>query len=105
MATHSSILAGRIPWTEEPGGATVHGVAKRWRRLSEFHSLTQSPVGFPGGWVVKNSPANAGDRYDPWVGKIPWSNPLQYSCLENPMDKGAQQVTVYRVTEKSDVTE
>ena len=27
-ATHSSILAWRIPWTEEPGGATVHGVAK-----------------------------------------------------------------------------
>ena len=28
MATHSSILAWRISWTEEPGGATVHGVAK-----------------------------------------------------------------------------
>ena len=28
MATHSSILAWRIPWTEEPGRATVHGVAK-----------------------------------------------------------------------------
>ena len=28
MATHSSILAWEIPWTEEPGGATVHGVAK-----------------------------------------------------------------------------
>ena len=27
MATHSSILAWRIPWTEEPGGLTVHGVA------------------------------------------------------------------------------
>ena len=28
MAIHSSILAWEIPWTEEPGGATVHGVAK-----------------------------------------------------------------------------
>ena len=28
MATHSSILAWRIPWTEEPGGSTVHGVEK-----------------------------------------------------------------------------
>ena len=28
MATHSSILAWRIPWTEEPGGATVHGTMK-----------------------------------------------------------------------------
>ena len=30
MASHSSILAWEIPWTEEPGGATVHGVAKSW---------------------------------------------------------------------------
>ena len=30
MATHSSILAGRIPWTEEPGKAKVHRVAKSW---------------------------------------------------------------------------
>ena len=30
MDTHSSILAWRIPWREEPGGATVHGVAKSW---------------------------------------------------------------------------
>ena len=28
MATHSSILAWKIPWTEEPGGSTVHGIAK-----------------------------------------------------------------------------
>ena len=28
MATHSSILAWKIPWTEEPGGATLHGVTK-----------------------------------------------------------------------------
>ena len=47
---------------------------------------------FPGGLVVKNPPANAGDKrlgLDPWVGKIPGGgngNPLQYSCLENPMD-------------------
>ena len=30
MATHSSILAGEIPWTEEPAGALVNGVAKSW---------------------------------------------------------------------------
>ena len=33
MVTHSSIPAWRIPWTEEPGGATVHGVAKSWVQL------------------------------------------------------------------------
>ena len=39
MATHSSILAWKIPWTEEPDyslQATVHGVAKNWTRLSNF---------------------------------------------------------------------
>ena len=35
MATHSSILARRIPWTEEPGGLTVHGVAKSWTQQSD----------------------------------------------------------------------
>ena len=34
-APHSCILAWRIPWTEEPGGATVHGVAKNWTRLRD----------------------------------------------------------------------
>ena len=34
MATHSSILPWEIPWTEEPGGATVHRVAKSWEQLS-----------------------------------------------------------------------
>ena len=65
-------------------------------------------MGFPGGSVVKNPPANAGD-----VGSIPGSgrspgegngNPLQYSCLENPMDRGALQATVHGVTEESDRT-
>ena len=35
MASHSSILAWKIPWTEEPGGATVHRVTKSWTRLSD----------------------------------------------------------------------
>ena len=52
--------------------------------------------GFPGGSVVKNLPANAGDTGD--MGSIPRSgrypgegngNPLQYSCLGKPMDRGA----------------
>ena len=41
--------------------------------------------------------------FDPWVGKIPWRracNPLQYSCLENPMDRGAWRATVHGVTER-----
>ena len=41
MATHSSILAWRILWTEEPGGIhTVHGVTKSAARLSDQHSTS-----------------------------------------------------------------
>ena len=36
MAPHSSTLAWIIPWMEEPGGLTVHAVAKSWTRLSDF---------------------------------------------------------------------
>ena len=55
--------------------------------------------------MVKNPPADAGDTGD--LGLIPGSgrspegghgNPFQYSCLENPMDRGAWQATVHRVT-------
>ena len=54
--------------------------------------------------VVKNLPANAGDKrcgFHPWVGKIPFTgidNPIQYSCLENPMDSGAWRPMVHQVT-------
>ena len=53
--------------------------------------------GFPGGSVVKNPPANAGHRGSmPESGKSPREgnrNPLQYSCLEYSMDRGACQAT------------
>ena len=55
--------------------------------------------------MVKNLPANAGDLKDmgsvPGSGKTPGgghSNPIQYSWLEKPMDRGAWWATVYRVT-------
>ena len=56
--------------------------------------------------VVKNLPANVGDIRDagsiPEFGRSPGEghgNPRQYSCLENPMDRGAWRATVYRVAE------
>ena len=60
-------------------------------------------MGFPGGSVVKNSAGSAGD-----LGSIPGSgrspggghgNPLQYSCLGTPMDKGAQQAAAHRIAQ------
>ena len=71
----------------------VHGVAKSRTRLSDFH--------FPGGSVVKNLLANARHPGSiPGSGKSPGEgngNPFQYSCLENPMDRGAWWATVRRV--------
>jgi len=59
---------------------------------------------YPGGTIVKNLPASAGDTED--VGLISGSrrfpgekhgNPLQYSCLENPMDRGTWLIIVHGV--------
>ena len=58
-------------------------------------------MGFPGGSLVKKEPANAvnsslipGSRRSPAEGN---GNPLQYSCLENPMDRGAWWAIVHGV--------
>ena len=61
---------------------------------------------------VNNLPANAGAAGDvgstPGLGRSPGKgngNPLQYSCLGNPMDRGAWRATVHGVTEESDAAE
>ena len=65
-------------------------------------------MGFPGSSVVKNPPANAGNS-----GSIPGSgsspeegngNLLQYTCLGNPMDRGAWQATVLEIAKELDTT-
>ena len=65
-------------------------------------------MGFPGGSVVKNLTANAGDvDLIPESGRYPGGgngNPLQYSCLQNPMDRGAWRATVQGVTKELDMT-
>ena len=58
--------------------------------------------GFPGGLVVKNPPANAGD-----AGSVPGEgngNLLQYSCLGNPLDRWTLWATVNGVTKELDTT-
>ena len=72
MATHSSILAWRILWTEEPGGLLSIGSQSRTRlkRLS-MHACVGEGNG----------------------------NPFQCSCLENPSDGGAWSAAVYGVAQ------
>ena len=67
--------------------------------------------GFPDGRVVENLHANARDTRDvcsiPGSGRFPEEgngNLLHYSCLENPMDRGASWTIVHRVTKDSDMT-
>ena len=68
---------------------------KRKQNSKVFSDLSEatSLMGFPGGSVGKESPCNAGDvGLTPGSGRSPGGghgNPLQYSCLENPRDRGA----------------
>ena len=88
--------------TQRGGHSGVRERLKRDERVGSFllaavpnyHKL----IGFPGGSVVKNLPVNAGDvglilgsGRSPGEGN---SNPLQYSCLGNPTDRGAWQAAV-----------
>ena len=70
--------------------------------MDMYTLLCMKQQGFPGGSEVKASACNAGDpgsipelRRSPGEGN---GNPLQYSCLENPMDRGAWRATVRPVS-------
>jgi len=66
-------------------------------------------MGFLGGSDYKEPACNPGDlRLIPGSGRSPGEgtgNPLQYSCLENSMDRGACQATVHGVAKESDTSE
>ena len=121
------VLAWRIPWTKEPGRLQSMGL----QRVSHYwvtntyntHYINNRKLAFTRIYlqiilycywcqmvlVVKKLSANAGDPRD--VDLIPgWGrflgegngNPLQYSCLESSMDRGAWWATVYGVTVRHD---
>ena len=76
-----------------------------WSALDKTFRSVDFVLGFPGGSAVENLPANAGDTGDAGSslgsGRFPGvrnGNPLQYSCLENSMDRGAWWATVHGVT-------
>ena len=108
---------GKIPWRRErlpvqysglenSMNCIIHGVSKNQTRLSDFKKQKREglyirwKVGFRGGSDSKQSACKSGD-----LGPIPGSgrssgghgNPLQYSCLGNPMDRGAWWATVHGV--------
>ena len=105
MATHSSTIAWKLPWTEEPGRLQSIGSQRVGHEWVTSLSLSAG----------KESTCNAEDAGE--VGSIPGlgirpggghGNPLQYSCLENSMDGGAWWATVHGVakswTRMSDFT-
>ena len=75
MATHSSTLAWKIPWMEEPGRLQSMGSLRVGYNLASSLSIFTSGIGEGNG------------------------NPLQCSCLENPRDRGAWRAAVYGVAQ------
>ena len=116
MANYSSILAWKISRTEEPGGLQFMRLQRvghdgaHINTSSHMHMTVRvidekfqfsSQVAL----VVKNPHANAGGIRDtgsiPGLGRSPGEghgNPVQYSCLENPMDRGARRAIVHRAS-------
>ena len=105
MGSHSRFLAWKIPWTEKPNGPQlyiqmlhityVYVVRTNYNPYTTYWASQVVPV-------VKNPPANAGDAGSIYgLGRSPTEendNLLQYSCLENSMDRGAWRVIVHGVT-------
>ena len=94
IATHFSILAWKIPWREDSVRLQSMGLQRvghdRTSSLLSYAKASQVAL------VVKNPPASTGDIGDagftPGSGRSPGEecgHPLQVSCLENPMDRGA----------------
>jgi len=124
MAPHSSTLAWRIPWTEEPGRLQSMESLRVGHDWATSLALSLSCIGEGNGNPLQYSCLeNPRDRGACWAAfygvaqsqtrlmQLSSSssssmetsgdgngNPLQYSCLENPMDRGALWATVHRIT-------
>ena len=123
MATHSSTLAWKIPWTEEPGRLQSVGslrVGDDWMTsLSLFTFIhwrrkwQPTPVFLPGKSHGRRSLVGCSSWCRKESGTTEWlyfhfslscigegnGNPLQYSCLENPRDRGAWWAAVYGISQ------
>ena len=100
-----SCLTLSDPMDCSPPGSSVHGIFQarvlEWGAIafsnSQFSTLSRLP------WWLRQQRIHLQSkrsRFDPWMGRSPGERngkPLQYSCLENSMDRGAWQVTVHGV--------
>ena len=84
-ATHSGVLAWRIPGTAEPSGLRSMGVAQSQTQLKQLSSSSSTLIKYFCFLKENICPSCLGEGN---------SNPLQYSCLENLLDKGAWRATV-----------
>ena len=100
MAMHSSILAWRIPWTEEPHGLWSIGSQKAghgWSNLAHLYIVGNYVQCYMATWM--------GEEFGgEWIHVYVWLSPFpvhlklsQYPCLENSMDRGAWQATIREV--------
>ena len=99
MATHSSIFAWRILWTEEPGMLQSLGSQRvRHNWVTNRMDLPKYSLVVQGLGLCALTAEGAGSI--PGLGRSPGEgngNPFQYSCLENSMDRGAWQATIHGV--------
>ena len=95
-----TLLKSSLPWEAVLATAKI-------RSLCDIQMLPLTDEGFTSGSVVNNLPANAGDMGSiPGSGRSPGEGngkPLQYSSLENPMDRGDWQAIVHGVTKESGI--
>ena len=85
----------RHDWVTELTYIYKHNTVSIYMYVYVYTQTHTHTWGFPGGSVVKNLPG-----FNPWVKKIPWRRkwqPLQYSYLGNPLDRGAWQVIIHGV--------
>ena len=111
MATHSSVLAWKIPWTKEPTGLQSMGWRNNQTQLSDWAYIHL--LGFPSGPAGKESTCSG---FDPWVGKLSWRRewlptpvfwPGEFHGLYSPWDhkqsdttEGLAQLNITELTYK-----
>ena len=101
MATHSSILAWKIPRTEEPGRLqSMRSQGVRHDLVTKASLVAQMVKNLPAMWETRVQSLGSGGYAGDGNG-----HPLQYSYLENPMERGAWWATVHGVTKELDMTE